>query len=299
MENKVVRYIKYHKLNFFVIVLAVILIILEFYQAKTINALSLESKNNDISIQKITEKLSATDEKIDTNHSALNSKIDILDSAIKPDEKYRRLVREVRDAIQKNTTENMPIGILNRMASAIVTHSYTYNLTIAQVLAQIKAESNFNPKAVSKAGAKGLMQLMDDTADDVARELGKKRYNVFDINTNIELGCHYMAEMLDYYEHDYIYALRAYNFGPHNVDRVRADEADYSIIKEVAENGKNMQYLVDRRGNMLKNDEGQHILINNGIVPEEYRYPLETQGYIKRVSYYRNIFSEFGLDRVE
>lgn len=297
--DKIKNNIKGHKLNFVVVILMLCLVGLEMYQIYTVSKLKVAAKNDHQLLQETVEKLSSLSGRVDDNNSALGSKIDILDSAIKPDEKHRRLIREVRDAIQKNTSETLDIGTLNRIAYSVVTHSYTYNLSIAQVLAQIKAESNFNPKAESLAGAKGLMQIIDTTADAMALELGRKRYNIWNIDTNIEFGCRYMAKMLDNYEHDYIYALRAYNFGPHNVDEVRANEADYSIIKEVNEGGQTIQFLVNRKGSFIKNDDGQRIMVYDGNVPEEYRYPLETQNYIKIVTQHRNLFSVHGLDKVE
>lgn len=62
---------------------------------------------------------------------------------------------------------------------------------VALVAAQIHAESNFNPKAVSKAGAKGLMQLMDQTAEFAARAVGPARASPFDAGWNIRAGVYY------------------------------------------------------------------------------------------------------------
>lgn len=229
---------------------------------------------------------------------SLQSKFEILDSAIKPDEKRRMLIKTVRDSIQAYTDRKLDIRTLNRIAIAVVDNSYTYNLTIAQVLAQMAAESDFDPKAQSHAGAKGLMQLVDSTADAMAEQLGKKRYNIWDINTNIEFGCLYMSQMLDHYDHDYTYALRGYNFGPHNVDQVKVGDADYSSIREVEEDGRIAQYLVGRQGHFLLDDDGNRIKITEDV-PEQYRYPIETQRYTKFIHKTRLVFAEYGLDKVE
>jgi len=97
-------------------------------------------------------------------------------------------------------------GIIDKAASM-------FNIPAKLIKSVIQKESNFNPNAVSHAGASGLMQLMPATA----RGLGVK--NVFDPAENIIAGSKYLRQMLDRYDNNLELALAAYNAGPGNVDK--------------------------------------------------------------------------------
>jgi soluble lytic murein transglycosylase len=93
------------------------------------------------------------------------------------------------------------------------------NMDTALVAAVIKVESNFSPKAVSRADARGLMQLRPSTAKEVAKGLGHTVEDdfsdkLFDPEYNITLGTRYLAKMLKQFKDNEILALAAYNAGP-------------------------------------------------------------------------------------
>jgi len=81
------------------------------------------------------------------------------------------------------------------------------------IISVIRAESGFNPNAVSSKGAKGLMQLMPRTA----ASLGV--LNILDPVDNVEGGTRYLRDLLDLYHNDLLKTLAAYNAGPQRVEQ--------------------------------------------------------------------------------
>src|SRR5208282_2565805 len=93
--------------------------------------------------------------------------------------------------------------------------SAEYHLDPDLVNSVIHAESGFNSHAVSPKGARGLMQLMPATAN----QLGVN--DAFDPQANVTGGSRYLRELLERYNFDLIKALAAYNAGPERVERYR------------------------------------------------------------------------------
>nr|WP_329958519.1 transglycosylase SLT domain-containing protein [Sphingomonas sp. Leaf4] len=108
--------------------------------------------------------------------------------------------------------------------SVAVPGSQSGQFTLIHAIA--RQESQFDRTAVSRAGARGLMQLMPGTARETAGKLGLS-YNASSLNDpgyNMALGSSYIQRMLDYYGGSYPLAIAAYNAGPGNVNKfIRAN----------------------------------------------------------------------------
>lgn len=110
----------------------------------------------------------------------------------------------------RQTTDSINRSFEDLIASA----GEKYGVPASLIKAVIDTESSFNPYAVSSAGAKGLMQLMDGTA----RGLGVA--DSFDPVQNIEGGTKYLSYQLQKFGGEVAMALAAYNAGPSRVSRL-------------------------------------------------------------------------------
>ncbi len=121
-----------------------------------------------------------------------------------------------------------------------------YEIDPMWIYAIIKVESNFNKDATSGSGAKGLMQLMDNTASDLAKELSIFNFDsnmLYDPEINIMLGTMYFSKLLVKYNDNYALAIAAYNGGIGNVDNWIKNgiiESDGSNIENVPYKETNM-----------------------------------------------------------
>jgi soluble lytic murein transglycosylase-like protein len=111
------------------------------------------------------------------------------------------------------TAPNSDLKAPEQLQKVIDEAAHKYRLPKDLVTAVIKVESNFNPRAVSPVGARGLMQLMPATAEDLGVS------NSFDIKENINGGCRYLKEMLERFNGKLELALAAYNAGPGAVEK--------------------------------------------------------------------------------
>jgi soluble lytic murein transglycosylase-like protein len=121
-----------------------------------------------------------------------------------------------------------PVAKPSNLNDVISSVSDRHHLDPDLINSVIRAESGFNPRAISPKGARGLMQLMPNTAS----KLGVP--NAFDPQANVEGGTRYLRELLERYNFDLIKALAAYNAGPGRVEQYHGVPPYYETRAYVA-----------------------------------------------------------------
>ena len=124
--------------------------------------------------------------------------------------KYILIMREKRILLDRKLGDNM-----SQYDDLIIKASEKHKIEPALIKAIIKAESNFNHRAVSPKGARGLMQLMPATASSLQVQ------DSFHPENNIEGGVRYLRYLLNYFNGNLPLALAAYNAGENAVIRHR------------------------------------------------------------------------------
>lgn len=143
-----------------------------------------------------------------------------------------QILSKMRPASQ---TEQRPPSVSGRKAEHlyhmfIIQTASHHQIDPALIKAIIMAESGYNPRAISKRGAKGLMQLMPGTAQALGVE------DIFNPRQNITGGVQYFKQMVNRFNGDVKLALAAYNAGSRNVrnyNGVPPFKATHSYIKKV------------------------------------------------------------------
>ncbi len=125
--------------------------------------------------------------------------------------------------------------------SIIKDASVLYGIDTSLIKAVIKTESNFNPKAVSKKGACGLMQLIPSTA----KRFGV--YDIFDPRSNIYGGTKYLNYLMNFFKGDLTLVLAAYNAGENAVVKYNNQIPPYKETKNYVKKVlKFLDYYNDR-----------------------------------------------------
>jgi soluble lytic murein transglycosylase len=141
-------------------------------------------------------------------------------------QKEEEVIQEIQEVLARNS-KDLSNETQRELAKLIYAESLRYNHDPKFILALIAIESSFQNRSVSEKGAKGLMQLMPEVAESIAKDLGiewKGDLTLFNPYLNIRMGIYYFSQLVSDFN-DIRVALTAYNYGP-------------TYIKELVDNRK-------------------------------------------------------------
>lgn len=207
------------------------------------------------------------------------AQVDILAASINVNEYKKARIAKLREVIN-NEIKRLPVSLSaqqrSKMAISISKYSDMFDVPAALMMGLVRQESAFNPRAVSWAGAKGLGQIMDPTADDIKQWLGPKfpgSFKPFRIDHSLLFSAFYLSRMLDIFEYDRGMAIMAYNTGPKRILKL--------ILRE--------NCVLDWENH--KNSRGP---VGNNC-GHEIKLEKETVDYVIRVLQYVDRYEELGV----
>ncbi|MBN1832897.1 MAG: lytic transglycosylase domain-containing protein [Deltaproteobacteria bacterium] len=125
---------------------------------------------------------------------------------------FTNIQKDTRYTLYIRTKDKKPAQYIKEYEGIIKQATQRFDVDPSLVKAVIKAESDFDHKAVSRKGAQGLMQLMPETADDMEVS------DPFNPEENIYGGIRYLSLLLKRFKQDKTLAIAAYNAGPEAVE---------------------------------------------------------------------------------
>jgi len=138
----------------------------------------------------------------------------------------RSAIIEKTISFLKDRKPGVPDDKIQVIANSVYEESKKYDLDYRLILAIMKVESNFRNDAVSRRGARGLMQINPSSARIIARESGvevKGARCLHEPEKNIKIGVSYLSKLRDMFD-NIVSALHAYNAGPGKVKKPASEE---------------------------------------------------------------------------
>jgi len=157
---------------------------------------------------------------------------------------------------------------LSQYDHIIASVAQEHRIPVSLVHSIIKAESGYDPWAISPKGAMGLMQLMPETA------IQYKVQNVFDPKQNIEGGVKYLVDLIKLYEGDTKYVLAAYNAGQEAIKKyggVPPYPETKNYIKKVMAAYPESKIHTRTKIYSFYDENGRFVLTNNRALWEKYK----------------------------
>lgn len=185
--------------------------------------------------------------------SELNSDLKLVEQ-LSPEIQKRnskiKIVKEIINASIKNTKENhfKSEREFNDYALSVVEYSDKYRIPVSLILAIGRAESNFNPRAISPTKAQGIMQMLPSTTQTCLKHLEKNIHDAFYVRDATQCGVWYLRQLKNMFPNDDDSIIKSYNAGPTYVltykgEKLPEETVNYHIkVTELKEQYKQKIY---------------------------------------------------------
>jgi hypothetical protein len=134
----------------------------------------------------------------------------------------------------------------SKIKSIIEAEAIRQDVPVSLAMAVARVESNFNARAISHAGARGVMQIMPRTAE---QDLGVSRYALYDAETNVEAGIRFLKHLIKVYDGRVDIALSHYNGGSavRQYGELRVIPATRKYVRDVMRWADHYAYLDEQK----------------------------------------------------
>jgi len=171
-------------------------------------------------------------------HKLLDANNSLAEKVVELEEKERKFVDDIRDYILR-INKTIPRLIATEIAKNIVIASDKHNLPIIPIIAVMERESHFNPTLRSKAGARGLMQVMPVWVKELKLN---SRFDFHDIEIGIDSGAFVLKQYLGENNNNMEKALLQYvNYDKQYVKNVYNSMGKFVVWEGLSDNGHNAQ----------------------------------------------------------
>jgi soluble lytic murein transglycosylase-like protein len=210
--------------NFLVVFYGMFVLGLSFYSYRTLEEVSERTEAMDGLITQMIEDNTETQLQL----SEMRKYILFMEQAIPDIQKRNAKAKIVREIVQKeikNTRQNYfkSEREFNDYVLSVVDFSDKYRVPTSLILAVSRTESNFNPRAVSRTNAQGVMQLMPDTTKYCVDMLKKTEHDAFYVRDSVQCGTWYLKQMLDIFKDESL-VIQAYNVGPSYIIKFKGQD---------------------------------------------------------------------------
>lgn len=206
---------KLDKIQILSIIFSVVSAIVSFYYYKQAEDLAKTKDGVENAFYTLRSEMELLNQRI----IELNSDVKLVEQLSPEIQKRNSKIKTVKEIINnsiKSTKENhfKTEREFNDYVLSVVEYSEKYRIPVSLILAISRAESNFNPRAISPTKAQGIMQMLPSTTETCLKHLDKDVHDAFYVRDATLCGVWYLRQLKNMFPNDEDSIIKSYNVGP-------------------------------------------------------------------------------------